>query len=220
MLGIIRVLTTSDPDILNRHGKILQEHYGYECASACIPDQPDGVHDDASEAVAAPKVAALARELEARGAAALFISCASDPGLAEARRAVRVPVVGAGAAAAAVALNLGDRVGVLGIRDEAPRAVARVLGARLIAAIRPAGVTTTRHLMEPGGQERALAAARELASAGADTIALACTGLVTIGMAPILQRALGLPVVDPVLAGGLMIRYLIDEQSRETGGPG
>jgi allantoin racemase len=31
-----------------------------------------------------------------------------------------IPVVGAGAAVAAVALNLGQRVGVLGIRDEAP----------------------------------------------------------------------------------------------------
>jgi Asp/Glu/hydantoin racemase len=209
MLGIIRVLTTTDPDILNRHGKILEERYGYECVSACIPDQPDGVYDETSESTAVPKVAALARELEARGASALFISCASDPGLAEARRVVRVPVVGAGAAAAAVALNLGERIGVLGIRDEAPRAVARVLGNRLIAAIRPAGVTTTRHLMEPGGQDRALAAARELVAAGADTLVLACTGLVTIDMAPILQRALGLPVVDPVLAGGLMIRYTL-----------
>jgi Asp/Glu/hydantoin racemase len=156
-----------------------------------------------------PKVAALARQLEGRGAAALFISCASDPGLAEARRAVRVPVASAGAAAAALALNLGERVGVLGIRDEAPRAMARILGEHLIAAVRPVGVTTTRHLLEPGGQDRALAAARELVAAGADTIALACTGLVTIGMAPILQQALGLPVVDPVLAGGLMLRYII-----------
>jgi allantoin racemase len=88
--------------------------------------------------------------------------------------------------------------------------VARILGDHLIAAIRPAGVTTTRHLMEPGGRERALAAARELVAAGADTIALACAGLVAIGMAPILQRALGLPVVDPVLSGGLMIRYLLN----------
>jgi Asp/Glu/hydantoin racemase len=88
--------------------------------------------------------------------------------------------------------------------------VGRILGDHLIATIRPAGVTTTRHLMEPDGQERALAAARELVAAGADTIALACTGLVTIGMAPILQRALGLPVVDPVLAGGLMVRYVLD----------
>jgi Asp/Glu/hydantoin racemase len=203
MLGIIRVLTTADPNILNRHGEILHRQYGYDCVSSCIPDQPDGIYDDASEAMAVPKIVALARDLEAEGATALFISCASDPGLAEVRRAVRVPVVGAGAAAAAVALNLGERVGVLGIRDEAPRPVGRILGDHLM-------VTTTRHLMEPDGQERALAAARELVAAGADTIALACTGLVTIGMAPILQRALGLPVVDPVLAGGLMVRYVLD----------
>jgi Asp/Glu/hydantoin racemase len=141
--------------------------------------------------------------------AAIFISCAADPGLTEVRRAVRIPVVGAGSAVAAVALNLGERVGVLGITDQPPRPVARVLGDRLAACVRPAGVTTTRHLMEPDGQQRALEAARELVTAGADTIALACTGLVTIGMAPILQRELGIPVVDAVIAGGLMIRYVL-----------
>jgi Asp/Glu/hydantoin racemase len=209
MLGIIRVLTTTDPDVLNRHGKILQERYGYETVSACIPDQPDGIYDDASEAMAVPKIVALAQELAGKGATAVFISCASDPGLAEVRQSVRVPVVGAGSAVAALALNLGGRIGVLGITDAAPRPVARILGDRLVASVRPAGVTTTHHLMDPDGQERALAAARQLVSAGADSIALACTGLVTIGMAPILQRELGIPVVDPVLAGGLMIRYLL-----------
>ncbi|MDI6773499.1 MAG: aspartate/glutamate racemase family protein [bacterium] len=210
MLGIIRVLSTTDPDVLDRHGKILKERYGYETLSACIPDQPNGIYDDASEAEAVPKIVALARELAEKGATAIFISCASDPGLAEVRQAVRVPVVGAGSAVAAVALNFGERVGVLGIRDQPPRPVARILGDRLVACVRPAGVTTTRHLLEPDGQQRALAAARDLVAAGVDTVALACTGLVTIGMAPILQRELGIPVVDPVLAGGLMIRYVLE----------
>lgn len=210
MLGIIRVLSTKDPDVLDRHGKVLKERYGYETLSACIPNQPNGIYDDASESEAVPKIVALARELAEKGVAAVFISCVADPGLAEVRQAVQVPVVGAGSAVAAVALNFGERVGVLGIRDQPPRPVARILGDRLTACIRPAGVSTTRHLLEPDGRQRALAAARELVAAGADTIALACTGLVTIGMAPILRRELGVPVADPVLAGGLMIRYVLE----------
>ena len=37
---------------------------------------------------------------------------------------------------------------------------------------------------------------------GAEVIALACTGLATIGIARELEEATGLPVIDPVLAEG------------------
>lgn len=209
MLGVIRVLTTTDQVLLESHGRILSERYGFTTLSACIPDQPNGIHDDATELQAVPKIVNLARQLEQRGVEALFISCAADPGLMEVRQVVRIPVVGAGSAVAAVALNLGNRVGVLGITETAPKPVSRLLGDRLVACVRPQDVTNTRHLMESDGQQKALTAARQLVEAGADTIALVCTGLVTIGMAPILQRELSIPVVDPVLAGGLIIRYVL-----------
>lgn len=209
MIGLIRVLTIEDPEVLNRHGVLLEERYGFRVVSRSIPDQPHGIYDDETERVATPKIVELARRFEEEGAEAVFISCAADPALEESRRAVKIPVVGAGSAGAATALALGGRIGILSITDEVPRAMARVLGDRVVALERPEGVTNTTHLMQPGGVERSLASARKLVERGADTLLFACTGFVTIGMAPIIRKELGIPAVDPVLAGGLMLSYTL-----------
>lgn len=209
-LGVVRVLSSDDRDFVDAHGRLLEKRYGYGTVSACIPDQPYGVHDDATEAAAVPKVVRTAQDLVGLGATAVLISCAADPGLGEARRAVPVPVIGAGSAGAATALALGGRVGVLGLHDEAPAAVRAVLGDRLVAATRPEGVRRTTDLLEPGGAERSLSAARGLVEAGADVVLFACTGLTTIGLAAAVRSALGVPVVDAVLAGGLVAGYVQD----------
>ncbi|MFJ1992933.1 aspartate/glutamate racemase family protein [Streptomyces asiaticus] len=206
-IGVIRVLTSEDPTAVATHGTAIEERYGLPTVSRCIPGQPYGIHDDESEARAEPKIVALARELVDAGARTLIISCAADPALQETREAVGVPVIGAGSAAAAVALGLGRRVGVLGIRDEAPPAVRALLGDRFTASARPHGVHRTTDLLAPEGPEAVLEAAAGLVASGADTLLLACTGLNTIGVRPLLERRLGVPVVDPVLAAGLLASY-------------
>ncbi|MEW2544271.1 aspartate/glutamate racemase family protein [Streptomyces sp. NPDC047002] len=206
-VGVIRVLTSDDPALVDDHGRLLTERYGFPTVSRCIPGQPDGIHDDATHRTAEPKIVALARELAAEGVGTIVISCAADPALDETRAAVRVPVVGAGSAAAAVALGLGRRIGVLGIRTEAPPAVAALLGNRLAGSARPEGVRGTRDLRTPEGTEAAVAAAAGLVERGADTLLLACTGLTSIGVRSRLEAALGVPVVDPVLAAGLVAAY-------------
>lgn len=206
-IGVIRVLTSDDALAVAAHGRAIEERYGIPAVSRCIPGQPHGIHDDESERRAEPKIVALARELAADGAAALVISCAADPALERTREAVDVPVIGAGSAAAAVALGLGSRVGVLGIRDQAPPAVRAVLGEHFAGAARPRGVHRTTDLLAPEGPAAVLEAAAGLVEAGADTLLLACTGLNTIGIRPLLEDRLGVPVVDPVLAAGLMVSY-------------
>ncbi|WP_413807051.1 aspartate/glutamate racemase family protein [Streptomyces sp. OE57] len=207
-IGVIRVLTSEDPAAVATHGTAIEGRYGLPTVSRCIPDQPYGIHDDESESRAEPKIVALARELAEAGAQTLIISCAADPALQETRLAVGVPVIGAGSAAAAVALGLGRRVGVLGIRDEAPPAVRALLGDRFTASARPHGVHRTTDLLAPAGPEAVLLeAAAGLVASGADTLLLACTGLNTIGIRPLLERRLGVPVVDPVLAAGLLASY-------------
>ncbi|MFI1732629.1 aspartate/glutamate racemase family protein [Streptomyces acidicola] len=206
-IGVIRVLTSDDTVAVAAHGRVIEERYGIPAVSRCIPGQPHGIHDDDSERRAEPKIVSLARELADEGAGTLVISCAADPALARTREAVGVPVIGAGSAAAAVALGLGTRVGVLGIRDEAPPAVTAVLGERFAGAARPRGVRRTTDLLAPDGPEAVLEAAAGLVEAGADTLLLACTGLNTIGVRPLLEDRLGVPVVDPVLAAGLLASY-------------
>ena len=42
---------------------------------------------------------------------------------------------------------------------------------------------------------------------GAEVIALGCTGLATIGIAKDLEKDLGIPVIDPVMAEGLFAYF-------------
>ncbi|MBB5436157.1 aspartate/glutamate racemase family protein [Nocardiopsis composta] len=201
-IGVVRVVTGDDPALLDAHGRIVREEFGVDAVSRCIPDQPDGVHDAATFASAAVKVAELAARMEREdGVDALLISCAADPGLAGARAAVGVPVVGAGSAAARRALELGSRIGVLDLTVRTPESVTSVLGPRQVAALVPEGVARTRDLRTGAGAEAAVRAAERLVAMGADTLMFACTGMTTIGLAARLAGRVGVPVVDAVRAG-------------------
>ncbi|NLK19271.1 MAG: hydantoin racemase [Synergistaceae bacterium] len=200
-IGLIRVLTTSDEDLLNLHGSLVMKYFpGFEVVSRCIPDQPEGIHDDETERIAVPKVLALAGEMERDGMEAVIVSCAGDPAVAEANAELKVPVIGAGRAAASAALVLGRPAGVLGITKEVPAAIRRILGELLVAEAVPEGVESTLDLMKPGGKQILAEAGRHLVEKGAGAIVLACTGMSTIGAAAGLREALGIPVVDPVQA--------------------
>jgi Asp/Glu/hydantoin racemase len=204
LLGIIRVLSTDDPDSRDAHGRAITAEHGVRTVSRCIPDQPHGIHDPASHARAVPKIVTIARDLATEGASAVVISCAADPGLAEARAAVAVPVWGAGSSAAAVATAVGGRVGVLGITEDVPAAMAEVLGDRLVAHRRPDGVTRTTDLPTPHGRAAALHSVGELISAGAQVILFACTGLTTIDLAAAARSRWNIPVIDAVRATGAL----------------
>ena len=73
-----------------------------------------------------------------------------------------------------------------------------------MGSARGEGVNSTLDLMQPAGFAASTAAAREQQQNGADVIALSCTGMSTIGIAPKLEKELGIPVLDPVLCEGLV----------------
>ncbi|MFC3996025.1 aspartate/glutamate racemase family protein [Nocardiopsis sediminis] len=202
-IGVIRVVTTADHDDLNAHGRVIEDELGAATVSRCIPGQPRGVHDAPSFDLAAGKVADLAVRMEREDAVdALLISCAADPGLDLARDRVRIPVIGAGSAAAARALELGERVGVLDLTADTPQSVTSVLDGRRVAALVPEGVTQTHHLRTDSGRAASVRAAHRLIAMGADTIMFACTGMTTIGLAALLRARVEVPIVDAVRAGG------------------
>jgi allantoin racemase len=205
-IGLIRVVSFSEPRVANLHGELLERRFpDLQVVSRCIPDQPEGIFDDASEAIAVPKIielgATMARE---DGIAALIVSCAADPAVRQLRERLSIPVVGAGSAAACTALTIADRVGTLGITEGTPACMKAILAGRLVAEVRPHGVKTTLDLMKPEGKESAFAAVASLVQAHAAVIALACTGYATLGIAAELQKRAGVPVVDAVAAAGLM----------------
>lgn len=207
MLAVIRVFSTTDPELLSAHSRLIQSRFGLETVTYCIPDQPFGIHDDASEAQAVPKIVTLARQAEAEGAKAIFVSCAADPGVAECRENVSIPVLGAGSSAAAISLAVGRRVGVLNLNGPTPPRMERLLGDRLTACVSPENVANTTDLLTPAGRQAALAAAKKL-TAQADVIVFACTGFTTIGLAPALRSSIHVPIIDAVEAGGTVAKLL------------
>lgn len=198
-IGLIRVLTTPDQELLQLHGRMIESCFpGLSVESRCIADQDEGVHDEASHAKALPKVLALARAFAAEKVDAVYISCAGDPGVRILQRELAVPVIGAGTATAHAAGAYGVPVGVLGITDDVPEEIAKVLGERIVGSLRPPQLHTTLDLFRPDAMDALAEAGRALKSKGAKLLLLACTGLATINAAPELRRRVGLPVLDPL----------------------
>jgi Asp/Glu/hydantoin racemase len=205
-IGCIRVLTTADTDLLNLHGKLIMGWFPeLEVVSACIPDQPEGIHDDETERIAVPKVLALAEQMAKDGMEAIVVSCAGDPATAQAGQKLSLPVIGAGRSVASIARSMEKPVGVLGITKNVPGPILEILGSRFRADIVPEGVVSTLDLMKPEGMEATIAAGRKLKEQGAGVILLACTGMSTIGAAAKLREALGIPVLDPVRAEAAVV---------------
>ncbi len=151
------------------------------------------------------------------GAIGIFINTFGDYGLDELRAAVRVPVVGAGEAAMAIAATLGRRFAIVTIW---PKTMQFIFDDRIDqCGMRPhcsevISILDDNELPEPGGAmvpieqmragqstivNRIIESARGAIDRGADTILLGCTC-----MAPIageLAQRLPVPVVEPMTAG-------------------
>lgn len=207
MLGIIQVLTHDDQQIVEKHGRLIQQEYGILSLSRCIPDQRKGIYDAASQARAIPKIVALGKALQSEGCNALFLSCAADPGLSELSHAVSLPVISAGSACASVAAMLKRPVAVIGIFAEAPQPFKTLLGESVIYA-RPEGIANATDLLTPQGRESSLSCADRLYRQGAEVIAFSCTFFSTIALADSVRKKLGKIAIDPVSAAGLFISQM------------
>lgn len=214
-IAVLRVLTLDDHEEVARHGRVVEQRFpGVETTSDCIPDRPEGLPSPEAEAEALPDVRALAREL-ATDADVLAISCALDPAVEDLRAALDVPVVGAGAAVASMALARGRRVGTLSLEEGVPPAVVDVLGERHHAAAIVEGAETTNFLTTSEGRAAITDAVERLADAGCDAVAPACTGVTTAGVLPRVREAVGVDVVDPVVAMGA-VAYAAGVETREV----
>jgi Asp/Glu/hydantoin racemase len=207
-IDLIRVRTVENIEAFDKHGPLIEKAFpGLQAKCYSIEDQPYGIHDEESQEIARPKVINLAKEL--KGADAIIISCAGDPGVSELKKELPIPVIGAGESLAHVSRTLGNSVGVITITDGVPDVVKRELGKDLLCWKKVEGVKTGLDLELEASYENTLNAARQLVMQGSNVIALACTGFSTIGIAPEIGKELGLPVVDPVLAAGSMAYNLM-----------
>ena len=180
-VGLIRVLTTADPELLQLHGRLIEQYFPLlKVESRCIPDQPDGIHDDATMAMGGPKVVAMAEQMWKEGFEAIIVSCAGDPGVAEARKAVPIPMIGAGESTAALCMFYGSRPAALGITEDLPDGYKRIFGGKLVDNAHGDDVESVLDLMTPEGYAATAKKAQIQKKMGADVIALSCTGMSTI----------------------------------------
>ncbi|MDD3426876.1 MAG: aspartate/glutamate racemase family protein [Aminobacterium sp.] len=205
-IALIRVLTSRDPQVLESHGKILMALFPeWDVCSYCIPDQPEGIHDEETKKRALPKIERLAFSLLPENFDGIIVSCADDPAVESLRRQLSIPVIGAGRSTALLALGVGRRVGVIGITDETPAGMKDILKDFLIKEIRPKEVHSTLDLMTCEGRAAVLKEAMNLKKEGADVIALACTGMSTVSLASEIKKEVNIPVIDPVSAEGALM---------------
>lgn len=149
----------------------------------------------------------LCRRIEREDASvpadAYVVACASDPGIEAARATTARPVFGVFRAAVAAAVARAERFGVIAIVEASKarhRAALRAMGLENRLAAEVALNVTMDDLLDPERvRARLIAAARELAAAGADTVILGCTGMAHHRAA--VAEAAGLPVIEPCQAG-------------------
>ncbi len=209
-VGLIRVLTLKDGELLNSHGRLIEMHFpNMEVISQCIDDQPEGIYNEETEQIAIPKIIELGREMVKERNRAIIVSCTDDPGIAELRRILDVPVIGAGSSAASLSLSFGSRIGTLDITEKLPSIIRDILGKHIVAESKPEGVKTSLDLMTEEGKRNAIRAGDDLRKRGVEVITLSCTGYSTIGLAECLEKVVGIPVIDAVVAAGLFTWYFI-----------
>jgi len=209
-VGLIRVVTLRDKELLNAHALMIQKILPeLKVESRCIEDQPEGIYNDETEKKAVPKIIRLAKDFEKEGFDAVIISCAADPGVEELRKQLKIPVIGAGSAAASLALAYGKRIGVLNLTRETPRVISEILGPHLVAEESPRDVKNTLDLFTERGLKNALEALEKLLRKDIDVILLGCTGYSTIGLADYAKKINSKPIIDPVIASGFVTYSLL-----------
>lgn len=177
----------------------LRVNGGPEIECMTLATGPFGVESQADvEAVTLPlrNIVAARRDVDA-----FIIACFSDPGLAVCREATSAAVLGIRECAVFTALTLGDRFGVIALGPASIKRQSRAFREMGVTA-RWAGSAPLHMSVAAAEEEQAYpaveTAAERLLDMGAETIILGCAGMVK-HRAP-LQRAMGVPVIDPVQA--------------------
>ena len=172
---------------------------GIDCVT--MSEGPPGIETQEHVDAAVVPICQFVKD-QADGADAFVIACFSDPGLSPARASAGVPVFGIAESAFAMALNYGQRFGVIAIlpasvtRQE--RYVTQLGLVQRYAASQAVGLGVTE-LEGPSTGGRLEAVGRELVDTkGADVLILGCAGMAR--HRENIERALGVPVIDPAQA--------------------
>jgi len=164
---------------------------------------PRFIETEEHERLAVPDLLRVVKNGEKQGYDAIIINCFGDPGLEEAKKLVKIPVIGAGEASFMKAKKAKKRFSVITTVKEAVARVRRNAqkhrAEQSLASIRPLnmhvpGLTQKQRLRKALLNEGEEA----LKEDHAEIIVLGCTAMA--GNAEWLSRKLGVPVIDPTKA--------------------
>ncbi|WP_249977832.1 aspartate/glutamate racemase family protein [Vreelandella olivaria] len=171
-----------------------------------LTDAPSGIQSEADIMQVMPLLSAFINAHKEQ-TAGFVIACFSDPGLAMAREATRLPVYGIGESAMLTALTQGQSVGVVAIQPTSISRHLRAWGAMGIlsrlAGERALGLNVGELINEKKTWMRLLETGQKLRDEdGANVVVLGCAGLAHHRLQ--LEQELGLPVVEPCTAAAGM----------------
>jgi len=179
----------------------LRNDLGIHVDCHTLPGAPFGIESDADITTVTPMVVNWI--IDHGDYDAYVIACYSDPGLEESRQRIQKSVLGIHESAVSLCAAHGRKFGVLALgRESIQRHIAyvRQLGFREYhAGERPMDISVDQAANDPGTLDKIIDNGRLLVEEdGAEYLVLGCAGLAA-WRAPA-EKALGVPVIDPVLA--------------------
>ena len=172
---------------------------GFECLT--LDDGPSTIATDLDVAQAGLALSRLVQERS--DAAAYVVGCFSDPGLETMRSLTDKPVLGLQQAGVLAAMSRADQFGIISLGPSAKvrhRLMLRQAGVsqRFVGSVDLGGASAESVGYDPDTFEKSCAAGRRLVEMGADIVVLGCAGFAPQRRK--IEAAVGVPVIDPVLA--------------------
>lgn len=183
-----------------------------------VEQGPASIESRFDEALAVPGTIGRIIEAERQGVSAVVVDCLGDPGVAEARECVAIPVLGPCETAMHTAAILGHRFSVVTVFDGAIPVFEALAGRfalkEKLASVRAVDIPVLELEADIERTQAALLEQAKLAIAdGAHVLLLGCTGMTGCASAmrtQLLQLGWDVPVLDPLPLAVLAAAALVD----------
>ena len=200
--------TVLGKEVVERRRAFLQERAapGVEVLVWSNTSAPPSIESAYDAARSVPALLDLVHRAETEGVSGVIIGCFSDPGIEAAREIATVPVIGPGAASMHLAAQLGTRFAIISpLAGNQGRVSARMRKLGLescFASVRGMGMSVLDLARDREGALERIAEAGRLAveEDGADVLVLGCMSMAFLDVTGDVQRRVGVPVVNPVVA--------------------
>lgn len=203
-IGIIRVLSTENEEIIYKHGKIIEKSFPmFKTKTVCIENQPEGINNQTAHNRAVPKIINLGLEMS-KEVDGIIISCAEDPAVKELNKKLNIPVIGPGRAAAVTSFFYGEKVVVLSLLEDIPTVYRDILKDKLIGIAHNPEIKESMDLINKNKLNKLIERVNNFKNIF-DVLTLSCTGMSTVGVSDNLRKKFDVPVIDPLISAGLFM---------------